>query len=1184
MLVGMNAILSGMSLISRIITALDAGVDPGTFECCAVALMMKAYKNVVPVEGGSDGGRDADIYGPIAGDPDSRGRILVTTGDSLDNLKSSHKTWQGFWESGEPFRVDQLVIVTSNPLSDAKRRNILKYCRDHELPIPTFYTRQWLVEELRKDDEWRAELTGVRGRLEAIVATPSEAVSDHRLVGRDDDLDYLHTAVALAKDVCLIGLPGVGKTRLLAELTEEVHFVEPLAREFLTDDLVASDPRVVVLDDAHLQLPLLEELVRIRGREQLRFRVIAASWPGSEGNVEALLADPTPVDLDRLARPELDELVQQLGVHGVRARAVVLNQSDGRPGWAVLLSRLVVDGDGEALSTGQPLLDQVSSLTHSISGSAALADALACIAALGTASLEDLELVADLTDVRYADLIEWLEATAQGGLVERTREQWTVLGPLGTLTVASTFFGERKRRRWATLATRFPHDHRLDQTILEVASTAPSTEVRELADAWFAHAAADAPDADMLALVELYGQIDEHTADKAAALARRVIGGHREPEILYGGIAYDPIGVAAESVLRASFRRTCTREATHGLLDLAIGDDRPRHQHPEHPMRVIQEIAQYLDPDVGPLDVLRERILTHALDWFDEAPSDVRWCVLAEAARYIFDPDLEGNWTGPGSHLTLTMARGRMSPGAMAALLVLWQEIDARVRSDAGAHLTLAGVVHLCEIFRVWSSLAAGEGSGAEDSNESGGAVGVEGATLVLGTLASLVDRFPAVPIAVNRQLELVAVWSRGAAPFVDLPIVDDRLARFLGVRDHDDEIEAWMLQRNTERTSLALELAGLGATEGVAEYRRLQREASLLDGSSEGALLAGHLADAVSDAADWLRVAVAEQIPELVGAMLPRARSGGLEVADVVGTALEVPTLRASVLRVFLYEEGELDSLARSVIDELGDGDVAMIGELWVREPGTPMLRELLVHPRPDVRTLAAVTFRVGLDYGPDLPNDLRPAWRAALAGADPSHVSQHARWRLQKMLKYAVVSDPALCADWFIANAATMRAAVRAGRVAESISQILRDLPREEKQRVCTSLSKDNLSASGFAAEFLATDESLVDELLSNGFIDVNTLLGAMSGYRDYTVEGLAPALVQAGVSPERIADRALSSRRWTGSEAASIRKDLRFFSALREQRPELAEVCAAAASRLERELERATVEENQERLLGW
>lgn len=1175
-----------MSLNSRIIAALDARVDPDTFERCAVAFMMKKYKNVVAVEGGSDGGRDADIYGPIAGDPDSRGRILVTTGDSLDNLKSSHKTWQGFWKAREPFRVDQIVMVTSNQLSDTKRRNILSYCREQTLPTPTFYTRQWLVEELRKDSDWRTELTGVRGRLEAVATRPSEAPKGPRLVGRQDDLGHLRAAVAQAhnKDALLVGLPGVGKTRLLAELAEEVHYVEPLAREYLTDDLVETDPKVVVLDDAHRHLALLEELVRIRSREQLGFGILAAAWPGSERKVDALLTDPTPVGLDRLARPDLDDVIQQLGVHGVWARTVVLDQSDGRPGWAVLLSRLVVDGDGEGLSTGQPLLDQVSSLAHSISGSAALAEALACVAALGAASLYDLEHIAALTGVRYSDLIDWLEATAQGGLVERTGEHWTVLRPLQTLIVASTFFGERKRRQWATFSARFQPDRRLDRTILEVASTAPTTEVRQMADDWFSHAATEAIDADGLALVTLYGRIGEHEADNAAALARRVLADPREVQTLHGEITYDPIGRAAEGVLRAAFRRTCSREATRGLLELAIYDDRPRHQYPDHPMRVIQEMAQYLDPDTGPVDVLRERILTHALAWFDEAPSIERWRVLAELARYVFDPGVEGNWTDPGSHRRFTMARGLMTGSSMAPLLDMWQEIDTRVRGEDGALLTHSAVAELCGIFRRWSSLTVHDGDDGVESSATHNAVTLEGARVVMATLAALSDRFPGVPIAVNRQLGLVAIWNGGTSALPDLPIPDSRLARFAGVDEPDDDIEAWIEQRKRERTSLALELAGLGAKEGVAEYQRLLKEAQLLEGNHDGDLLAGNLAAQVSDADAWLCIAVTERVHGLVGPMLSRARNLSLDVTEQALAALDVPELRTSVLRVILQEEGELDSLARSVVNGLVEGDAARVGQRLVHHSVTPILRELLAHPLPEVRTLAAVTFNEGLDHGPSLPDDLRPAWRAALSGADPNHVSDYAGRRLQKMLKHAVESDPDLCADWFIANAATLGTTSRARRGVGSLSGVLRNLPREHKRRVCTSLSKDDLLASGFASEFLATDETLADELLQDGAVDVDTLLGAMSGLRDYTVERLAPPLLRAGVSSTRIADRALSSRHWTGSEAAAIRNDLQFFSALGEKRPELAGVCTAAVSQLEHELNRATAEERQERLLGW
>lgn len=92
------------------------------------------------------------------------------------------------------------------------------------------------------------------------------------------------------------------------------------------------------------------------------------------------------------------------------------------------------------------------------------------------------------------------------------------------------------------------------------------------------------------------------------------------------------------------------------------------------------------------------------------------------------------------------------------------------------------------------------------------------------------------------------------------------------------------------------------------------------------------------------------------------------------------------------------------------------------------------------------------------------------------------------------------------------------------------------------------------------------------------------AMSGLRDSTIAGLAPELLGAGVSPSRIAGKALSSRQWTGSEAGALRNDLEFFAALSEQHPELAEVCAEAAGQLETEVDVAAAKERQERLLGW
>lgn len=1173
-----------MDLNARITAKLDAGIDAYVFERCALTLMADQYKNVVPIEGGSDGGRDGDVIAPIADEPDSRGRILVTTGESLSNLKSSHKTWKKFQDAGETFRVDQLIMVTSKSLSDTKRRNIESYCRNHGLPVPHIYSRQWLVDSLRRAPELRVELTGIKGRLEALTTRAPGAPTSTSLFGRDEELECLRAAAALKTDVLLSGVPGVGKSRLLSELEGSVHFVDALARDHLVDDLFAMDPSVVVLDDAHLNLELLERLVSIRSKEQLGFTIVAATWPGTQAPVDALLNHPARVEVEGLARAELDQMIQELGVRGYRARELVLEQSDGRPGWAVMLARLVVDRAGEDLATGQSLLDQVARLATSIAGSAVLNDALACIAALGAATLEDIEVISKHAAAPYADLIAWLEATAQGGLVERAGDRWSVLAPLRSLIVASTFFGARKRRSWDSFSSQFPDDERLDQTVLHVASRVPDSTARGLADAWFDNLSGKNPDEFPLSLVEVYSRIDRIAADRAATLARAVLDAPREPQFLHGGVTYDPVGTAAMKILRTAFRQTCSREAAHGLLNIAIDDDRPRHQHPEHPMRIIQDMAHYLDPDFGPLDDLRGRVLTYTLEWFDENPNEAHWQVLAEVARYVFDPSVEGTWSDPGSHLAITMSRGVMTPGAMDSLFALWDEIDSRVCGEWAACIPHRAAAQLCEIFETWSALAAGvTGAGVAAITEHKGRA-TRGAELVFGTLRALAQVFPAVPIRVNKRLDLVSKWDGSALSLEKLPIGDDRLARFVGAREPYDDIDVWMSNRREQQVSLAQELDKLTAMEGVAEYQRLVVEASVLRGGHEGDGFAGVLADSVSDSGAWLEAAIEAHVRPLVAPLVVKARADGTEVGDLVGSALEVPELRSSVLRAITQEEGELDDLVRTVVNGLSDDDVLLIGDLWIREPATPILRELLVHKRPAIRALAAVSFGEGACHGPMLPDALRPAWRAALVEAVPDQLPQHSQWRLNEILKHAVTTDPRLCADWFIANAKDGEFSLHAHRPVESFTGVLRAIPRDQKRRIVTTLGTEPLISSGFAGDVLGTDADLAKELLAEGVVDGPALLRSLSGDRDHTVEALAPALVAAHVPAHRILDFALSSRGWVGAESDAIQEDLNYFAKLRERRPELAELCAVAAERLGKELVTARFSEERDRRHGW
>jgi hypothetical protein len=61
----------------------------------------------------------------------------------------------------------------------------------------------------------------------------------------------------------------------------------------------------------------------------------------------------------------------------------------------------------------------------------------------------------------------------------------------------------------------------------------------------------------------------------------------------------DPVRDAAQRQLVNSARRFLLPEAIKGLLDLSVGDDRPRAQTADHPVRCLTELATLIDPDYG---------------------------------------------------------------------------------------------------------------------------------------------------------------------------------------------------------------------------------------------------------------------------------------------------------------------------------------------------------------------------------------------------------------------------------------------------------------------------------------------------------------------------------------------------------------------------------------------------------
>ncbi|MFI6675240.1 hypothetical protein [Kribbella sp. NPDC050470] len=751
-----------MPLIDRIERALDDGVDTDKFERTAIALLQSRYPSISPVEAGKDMGRDADIYAVIANDPESRGRVLATTGDPLANLKRSHKSWQK--EPG--FRVDKIVIVCSRNITASARAKIDQYCQTQEptLPLPEYFGRDWLVLELVRDADWRELLTGVTGRMDSLSPRPFTTDDQSTaLVGRDQEIADIRTYVHRSDDVLLIGVPGVGKSRLLLEVgpDEDMVFAVPEAAQYLANDLLSVAPSCVVVDDAHLHQDLLRELMRLRRQEGLTFSVVASTWPDHAETTADKLPGCRRVTLGLMSRAEIDAVIQAAGVTGVHARRLVLEQADGRPGWALQLCRALIDGDGERVVSGELLLDHVMRYLRLATDSAVSLDAIACIAALNGAAQHDLERISQLTAMPLASLMAAVRTVATRGVIELRADRWGLSPPIRLPLVSRWFFGAQRTRSWSSLLDAFPDTRRqLTDTLLAAAET--SEDARREAVGWARTLGQPLTWSEStIDQVQLYALTSRNAGEFASKCAREILAAERAAELSPWGTPHDPTGSAAAKVLFASLRTWFNKEAIHGLLDLAIDPAQPALS--EKPLEELGKLTRYLDPDRGSLFEIRAALLNETVEWM-RVDDRARWDICAEIISHCFDPSIEGVWTDPIGSGSITIANSVESPDRLRELVTLWDQVDALIRSQS-SHLPANAVTHLIGLFGDWLRLAGGHAAGPATPSPDQVAVGAAGAWRILRTLRPRLDARPGLALRVQRELDLADHWNLHPRP-----------------------------------------------------------------------------------------------------------------------------------------------------------------------------------------------------------------------------------------------------------------------------------------------------------------------------------------------------------------------------------------------------------------------------------
>lgn len=1167
-------------------------IHPTEFERCACALLQSQYPGLSAVEGGHDFGRDADIYFPLGTDDvGARGRLLVTTGDPVANLRTGLRRMRE-----EGVRADLIVVACSLAVDASVRAAMDRLCARHSLPAPHIYAQEWFVNHLVREPAWRWNLLRIAGDLGALLDRPLEApdrLADLTpLVGRENALAALATAVDAGSDTVVVGVPGVGKTRLTTELERRVVYVEQTQLDRMIDELLQARPDAVVVDDAHSRLEDVRILRRARRQADLSFVIVAPTWPDRADEVMAALPGAARVDVDLLERSAMNTLVTSVGVTGHRARASVLSQADGRPGWALTLCELFTKGEGDRVVTGRAHLANVERHLRRVTESETAVDTLACVAALGGASTETLYALAPLVGEPPANMSGLMERLAHNGLVETVGDAWRLQPALCAPLVARWFFTTPAGRPWSTVCDAFPERApELASAVMSAARVSGSPAARAAAEAW-THAlpAPAAWDTDTFAVVSEYAQLDRRAAEFAVAGARAVLAGPRDIHQL-SGISIDLAGDAAARQLIQSARQFLLPEAVSGLLDLAVGDHRPRHSTPQHPLRVLSELAGIIDPDFGTEIEIRRLLLRPVLDWLRTRREASHWVVATEVLAGIYTVEVSGNWTDPGTPNTITLSQGIDSAENLAQLISLWDQVAA-VLDAADGQESFGGcppiaLVSLLDLATTWLRLGEGFATGQAEPTAEQKRLGAEGGGHILATLHPLLQASPGLALRARRMLD--SLRDRGSGTGGELPAfnVDPDLEAFAGGgRWSDfDASEVATRSRTHSVEALAKKITELGPYDGVARFGELAEQSALAGDHGGGIWVAEQMAPLLTDPSAWYETAVTSESPLLFRSALRQwlRTSPDTVPRKVLARALDDPAFRSGVICVVLGR-AEIDESAEFVIAAMRKEDAGLLDSLFVHDDPDEVLQRLLLHPIAAIASSAAVSFAVGQPHGPSLPGAWQQAWREAVRHMRVEDLPQHSQWRAGQLLGHLAESDPDLFEAWFTECLEEMAdRGFFTPPEPHGCEAHLAHLPQAHRHRLAIRCAGLPRIGSSSLIQLIGPDRDLAEQLLREGGATAEQLLEALSGQRNETLENIGPLLLDHGVPAAHIAATAAWCDSWWGPDSAKHQQLIDYFTALSARVPALMSVAAVGRAQQESLLREAVQRERATRVRG-
>lgn len=287
------------------------------------------------------------------------------------------------------------------------------------------------------------------------------------LIGRDADLRQLVQMLSERPCVELIGLGGIGKSRLAlaaaaAINTGRVRFLDgatPSGSDRLHGELAGADPLVLVIDNAHRRDDLAA-VIAILLRRTGDTRLLLIARPGYDARLREARADTAFAQPDAVGRVELQamdnadigELVRAAEPPLPFAGSVeqIVDLAEGNPQIALFAHHAAIRRGGlVGFSRGEVLESYVAPTVDALVSSRLdvraddLRDCLGLVALFGRVTPDEEDLLARLLSVSSRDTRHRLHDLADAGLIRDDGEARIAPDLLAAHVLRDAFFGQR---------------------------------------------------------------------------------------------------------------------------------------------------------------------------------------------------------------------------------------------------------------------------------------------------------------------------------------------------------------------------------------------------------------------------------------------------------------------------------------------------------------------------------------------------------------------------------------------------------------------------------------------------------------------------------------------------------------------------------------------------------------------